>query len=209
MSRAPALYLITDRTLSPRPLAERVAEALAQVDPRRVAVQLREKDLGARALLELGRAVKRVCDARGVPLLVNDRLDVALALGTGVHLGGGSISAEDARRVGGPDLLIGISCHGVDELRSRSPGADFATWGPVFPTPSKAQYGPPVGFDRLEEARRIGLPLLALGGVSEARAAGLKARGFAGIACIGAVFSADDSGRAARALLDAFDDAPR
>lgn len=207
MSRAPALYLITDRTLSDRPLADRVEAALSRVDPRRTAVQLRERSLGARALLELGRAVKRVCDARGVPLLVNDRVDVALALGAGVHLGGGSMPAREARRLGGPEMLIGVSCHGAAEVRERMDGADFATWGPVFPTPSKARYGPPVGFAGLEEARALGLPLLALGGVDADRAAGLKSRGFAGIACIGAVFARSDPGTAAQALLEAFDSA--
>ncbi len=205
MSRVPALYLITDRTLSPRPLPALVEATLARVDPRRVAVQLREKDLGARALFELGTAVKRVCDARGVPLLINDRVDVALALGAGVHLGGDSMRAADVRPIVGPKVTIGVSCHGVDEVRRRSPGADFATWGPVFPTPSKARYGPPVAFEGLEEAQTVGVPLLALGGIKRERVAELKERGFAGIACIGAVFGAEEPGAAAAELLDALD----
>lgn len=205
MRGAPALYLITDRAASELPLPQALAAALSQVAPARVVVQLREKDLGARELFALGRAVLEVCRARGVSLLVNDRLDVAMALGAdGVHLGGGSMSAQDASRVW-PGARVGVSAHSVEELRERAPGADFATWGPVFPTPSKARYGPPVGTARLGEALAVGVPLVALGGVDQARAAGLRGAGFAGIACIRAVFSAQDPGVTAAGLLSAFD----
>jgi thiamine-phosphate pyrophosphorylase len=201
---APALYLVTDRTASALPLPEALAAALSKIDPTRVAVQLREKDLKPRELFALGRAALEACRARDVPLLLNDRLDVALALGAdGVHLGGDSMSAADARRVW-PGALIGVSCHSPEELCERAPGADFAVWGPVFPTPSKARYGPPVGTFRLPEALAVGLPLVALGGVDEANAKGLRAQGFRGIACIRAVFSAQDPGAAAARLLSAF-----
>lgn len=206
MRGAPALLLITDRAAcGARTLPQTLEAALAAIDPARVAVQLREKDLPGRELLALGREVLEVCRARGVPLLLNDRLDVALALGAeGVHLGAGSISAADAREVW-PGAWIGVSCHSVEELRERSPAADFATWGPVFATPSKARYGPPVGTARLDEALAVGLPLVALGGVDESNAADLLAQGFSGVACIRAVFSAQDPGAAAAKLLKAFD----
>jgi len=205
VTQAPALYLVTDRTASAEPLPDRVAAALALVDPRRVAVQLREKDLSGAELLALGRAVLAVCRARGVRLLVNDRVDVALALGAdGVHLGGGSLPASEVRRLF-PNALLGISCHGAEELGARAPGADFAVWGPVFATPSKSRYGPPVGHSGVEEASRLGVPLVALGGVEVGNAPGLSRKGFAGIACIRAVFSAQDPGRAAAELLAAFD----
>jgi thiamine-phosphate pyrophosphorylase len=196
---------VTDRAAGPGPIPDAVAAAISRVDPARVAVQLREKDLTARELFELGRAVLEVCRARGVPLLVNDRLDVALALGAdGVHLGGGALSASDARRVW-PRAAIGVSCHSPEELRERAPCADFAVFGPVFPTPSKARYGPAVGTARLPEALAAGVPLVALGGVDEARAPGLRRAGFDGIACVRAVFSAQDPGAAAAGLLSAFD----
>ncbi|MGC4113112.1 MAG: thiamine phosphate synthase [Myxococcales bacterium] len=205
MRSAPALYLVTDRAACDRPLPEVLAAALSQVDPSRVAVQLREKDLSARELFGLGRAVLDVCRARNVRLLVNDRLDVALALGAdGVHLGGGSLSAAVVRRVW-PGALLGISSHTPEELASRANGADFAAWGPVFATPSKARYGAPVGTARLAEARKVGLPLVALGGVDHTNAAGLRAAGFGAIACIRAVFSAQDPAAAAANLLRAFD----
>jgi len=203
----PALYLITDRRACSRPLPDAVAEAIAPLDPGRVAVQLREKDLTARALFELGRAVQAICQARGVSLFINDRLDVARALGAdGVHLGSDSLPTSEVRRLW-PQARIGISCHSPEELAQRREGADFATWGPVFSTPSKAAWGPAIGTSRLAEALALGLPLLALGGVDESRAAGLAAHRFAGLACIRAVFSAQDPGQAARALLAAFDGA--
>lgn len=205
MRGAPALYLVTDRATAARPLPDLVAAALARVAPARVAVQLREKDLSGRALLDLGRAVLSVCRAFGASLLVNDRLDVALAMGAdGVHLGEGALPAREARHVW-PGAWIGVSVHSPEELAARRDGADFATWGPVFATPSKARYGPPVGLARLEEARALGVPLVALGGVDESNAAGLAGAGFAGVSCIRAVFSAQDPGTAAAALLSAFD----
>ena len=205
MSEAPSLLLVTDRLASPRPLPALVEQALSLVDPRRVAVQLREKDLGGRELLELGKAVLRACRARGAALLVNERVDVAMALGAaGVQLGGGALPAREVRRLW-PRSRIGVSCHSPQELAERAPGADFAVWGPVFETPSKARFGPPVGVRGLEEARASGLPLVALGGVDADNAGGLARLGFAGIACIRAVFSAQDPAGAARDLLGGFD----
>jgi thiamine-phosphate pyrophosphorylase len=201
----PSLYLVTDRSASSRPLPQLVAEAISRVDPRRVAVQLREKDLSARALFEVGREVLAACRARGVPMLVNDRLDVAFALSAdGVHLGGDAIPAAKARELW-PQARIGISCHSPEELSQRRKGADFATWGPVFFTPSKARYGPPVGFEGFAAARAIGLPLVALGGIDPESAGGLKQKGFAGIACVRAVFSAQNPAQAAQDLLAAYD----
>ncbi len=206
MSGPPALYLITDRRACQRPLAEVIDQALTAVGGARVAIQLREKDLGGKALFELGRSLLPVCRSHGAALLINDRIDVALALGAdGVHLGEGSIPARDVRRLLGPQKLIGISSHSPAELEERAAGASFAVWGPVFATPSKAQYGPPVGTHELGRARKVGLPIVALGGIDPSNAGGLRAAGFAGVACIRAVISAHDPGRAARALLDSFD----
>ncbi len=207
MRGAPRLYLITDRHLSDLPLPERVAQALscAELDTRAVAVQLREKDLSGRELFELGAAVLKICRARGVPLLINERVDVAMALGAeGVHLGGEAMAAADARALLGSQALIGISAHSPEELRARAPDADFATFGPTFFTESKARYGAPVGTARLREALELGLPLLALGGVTPERAANLAEMGFEGVACIGAVFGAAEPAAAVRAMLGAF-----
>jgi len=182
------LLLVTDRKLARRPLPELVETALASAAPGLIAVQLREKDLEARALAELARALVPVCRARGAPLLVNDRLDVALAVGAGgVHLPQASFKADDARRLLGPDKLVGVSCHSIEEVRdAKGCGAGYATFGPVFDTPSKRRFGPPVGLERLREAARLSLPLYGLGGVGVDNAGEVLEGGAAGVAAIGA-----------------------
>ncbi|MBI5543854.1 MAG: thiamine phosphate synthase [Deltaproteobacteria bacterium] len=209
MRGAPALYLITDRRACARPLPDEIGRTLEGLDGAHVAVQLREKDLTARELFRVGGEVLSVCRRYGVPLLINDRVDVAMALGAhGVHLGGGSLPACEVRRIW-PEAFIGVSCHSAAQVHERAPGADFATWGPVFATPSKASYGPPVGTTGLDDALSVGLPLVALGGIDEANATGVRPGGFAGIACIRAVFSSPEPHRAARRLLAAFQAADR
>jgi len=200
----PVVHLITDRRLAPDPAA-RADAALAGIPPGRVAVHLREKDLCGAALLSLARALARVCRARGQLLLVNDRLDVALAAGAaGVHLPSAGVPPADARRLLGPAALVGVSCHSAaDVARARDGGASFATFGPVWDTPSKRPFGPPVGLAALRDAARLGLPLVALGGVTPERAAEAFAAGAAGVAVIRAWLAGADPAGAARALLAA------
>jgi thiamine-phosphate pyrophosphorylase len=154
-------------------------------------IQLREKDLSGRALAELlGEAVRRV--PAGCRLVLNDRLDVACALGAGgVHLGEESLSVEDAKRlVGGRnatrDFLVGASTHSLaSALAAEKAGADYLVFGPVYATPSKVPYGPPQGIDRLGEVcRAVSLPVLAIGGITVENAPACCAAGAAGIAAI-------------------------
>jgi len=197
----PVVHLITDRALAPDPAA-RAAAALAGIPPGRVALHLREKDLGGAALLALARALAAVCHARGQLLLVNDRLDVALAAGAdGVHLPSAGVPPADARRLLGPVALVGVSCHSADDVRrARDGGASYATFGPVNDTPSKRRYGPPAGVAALREAARLGLPLVALGGVTPERVPELVAAGAAGVAAIRAWLVGPDPAAAVRAL---------
>lgn len=198
-----SLYLITDRRLV-EDLPKAVERALDGVPRGAAAVQLREKDLGARALLELASRLAPICRKRGAPLLVNDRIDVALAARLdGVHLAGGSVGVEDARALLG-DRLIGASCHDADQLSQRK-GADFATFGPVFPTPGK---GPAIGTEGLKPAARQ-LPLYALGGVDEANALACIEAGCRGIAAIRSWLAAPDPAEATARLLAAFDSTAR
>jgi thiamine-phosphate pyrophosphorylase len=159
---------------------------LATAPPGAIALHLREKDLPGAALLALARRLAAACRDAGQWLLVNDRVDVALASGAdGVHLPSAGVPADDARRLLGPDRLVGVSCHGEGDVRrARDAGADYATFGPVFDTPSKRAYGAPVGLDALASAARLGLPLVALGGVEPANAGAAVAAGARGLAAI-------------------------
>jgi thiamine-phosphate pyrophosphorylase len=207
----PRLYLVTDRHATVgRPLADVVRAALAAVPLEArgaVAVQLREKDLPGRALFELAAALREVTRAAGAALFVNDRVDIALAVGAdGVHLGGRSLAPLDAARVA-PRLAIAASTHTRPEVeaaaRARGLGADvrFAVFGPVWDTPSKRPYGAPTGVEALRDAAGVGLPLLALGGITAARVPACLQAGASGVACIRAVLEAPDPGTAVQGLL--------
>ncbi|WP_242395084.1 thiamine phosphate synthase [Anaeromyxobacter oryzisoli] len=200
----PIVHLVTDRRLAPD-LPARVAAALAGIPPGTVAVHLREKDLTGAALLALARSLVTVCRARGQRLLVNDRLDIALAAGAdGVHLPSAGLPPAEARRLLGPAALVGVSCHGLaDVRRARDGGASFATFGPVHETPSKRAYGAPVGLAALREAAALGLPLVALGGVDPSNAPEAFAAGARGVAAIRAWLAAGDPAAAVRELLAA------
>lgn len=198
----PLVHLITDRRLAPD-LAARASAALAGLPPGVAAIQLREKDLGGGALLALARSLGAVCRARGQRLLVNDRLDVALAAGAdGVHLPSAGVPVADARRLLGPGALVGVSCHSAEDVaRALAGGASYATFSPIYDTPSKRPFGPPVGVAALEDAARLGLPLVALGGVTPARAAEVRAAGAVGVAVIRAWLEGADPAAAVRGLL--------
>jgi len=175
-------YYITDRRSAGgvEPLIECIARAVAAgVD----AVQVREKDLPARPLASL---VRRAV-ALGARVLVNSRVDVALACGAhGVHLPGDSIAPSAWRRIAPPGFLIGVSVHDLEEVRrAEAEGADFVVFSPVFEPLSKASYGPAQGLGRLAEAARaVRIPVLALGGLTEENAADCLAAGAAGVAGI-------------------------
>lgn len=179
------LCYITDRLeLAPEPLPHRIqAAAQAGVD----LIQVREKDLPTRALAELAEAAVRLCQGTGTRIVINDRLDIAMGVAAdGVHLGGQSLPPEIVRREAGEDFLIGVSCHSPEEaLQAEAAGADYILLGPVFETPSKLRYGPPLGLAKFSEAaKRIAIPVLALGGITVERTAACLAAGAQGIAGI-------------------------
>jgi len=154
-------------------------------------IQIREKDLGGRELTLLTRAAIAIARPFGARILVNDRLDVALASGAdGVHLRTTSLGTAEIRqtlaRLGRPELLIGVSTHSLAEARrAESAGADFIVTGPVYPTPSKIGYGPPMGLERLAViCREVRLPVIGLGGIGPDNFQAVMAAGAAGVAGI-------------------------
>ena len=196
------LYLITDRTVATKPLPEAVRLAL---EGGVRAVQLREKDLPIRDLLSLAQELRTITREFGAKLFINDRVDVALlAEADGVHLGTESMPVDAVRRITGSRMLIGVSTHSLEEaLSAQRGGADFITCGPVYETPSKAQYGPPVGVDCIRNIKKdMHIPLYALGGVKNGNMRSIFGSGCDGVAMISAILGADDIKAAARKILD-------
>jgi thiamine-phosphate pyrophosphorylase len=196
------LYVVTDRRVTGGVdgLVAQLVRAADGLPAGTMAVEVREKDLEAGALLALVRQVRATLAPRGVPVFVNDRWDVAAAAGAeGVHLPESGLDPAVVRRAWGG--CIGVSTHAVAALH-RAGAADFATFGPVFATPSKLAYGPPQGVARLREAVAASpVPVIAIGGIDRDTAPGLRGVPIAGIAAIRAVLAADDPGAAALDLL--------
>lgn len=204
MKILPPLYLISDRRqiAADRHLFD-VVEELLQAGVRML--QLREKDLSAADLYPLATKFRTLTRKYDCALLINDRVDLALAVDAdGVHLGSHSLPPQAARKLLGPEKLIGVSTHTPQEiLTATEQGADFVTFGPVFFTPSKASYGDPVGLDKLQQAcAKSAIPVYALGGVKLKNCSAVKQTGTAGIALISALLCAENPSDSCRKLLD-------
>lgn len=202
------LYVVTDRHQTKgRPLSGLLARSLRAGAP---AIQLRERDLETRELLLLARELQGLVNQYGAKLFVNDRLDVAEAVGAaGVHLRGDSLAASVARRLMTAKRSIGVSAHSVeDAMQAEKEGADFAVLGPIYDTPSKRSYGAPLGLRVLGEASKTcRIPLFAIGGITPARVREVRKAGAFGVAVISSILSADDVAAATRSFLDAISDA--
>lgn len=198
------LLLVTDRHQTKgRPLETILEKVLTVGSP---AIQLRERDLAPKDLLALARTIRTLTSRRGSQLVINDRIDVALVLdGVGVHLRSNSLPVSVARRLLGEQRLIGVSAHSVDEaVQAESQGADYVILGPVYDTPSKRAFGPPLGLERVEEVCRcVRIPVIGIGGVTPARARDVRRAGAFGVAAITAILGAADVEAAAREMLDA------
>ena len=169
-------------------------------------MQLREKDLGAAELARLGRALRAATAAHGATLIVNDRVDVALAVGAdGVQRTTTSLAIADILAIADKRLRVGASVHALEEAVSAAEaGADWIIFGPVYDTPFKRAYGPPQGLRALERvAHDLRVPVIAIGGITPERIAEVRRAGAHGVAVISAILSAPSPAAATRRFLDA------
>ena len=169
-------------------------------------VQVREKALSSGAFLKRARELAAMLKPRAIPLIVNDRLDIALACGAdGVHLGQDDLPCEDARRIAGPDFIIGISATNEEEARqAERAGADYLGVGPVWSTPTKPDAAKPMGIEGLRAIRRaVKVPLVGVGGIGAANVEQVLCAGCDGVAVVSAIMSAADPAAASRELAQA------
>jgi thiamine-phosphate diphosphorylase len=196
-----SLYLVTDRSLSRgRTTCEVVKAAVAGGV---TVVQLREKDCSTRQFIAEARLLKQLLFGTGIPLIINDRLDVALAVGAeGLHLGQHDMPIADARCIAGPDMVIGVSAESLDDaLRAQAEGADYIGISPVFATTTKKDAAAPLGLAGIRWIRRaVNLPLVGIGGITLANAAEVMQAGADGVAVVSAIVSAPCPRAAAAAL---------
>ncbi|MGZ8423944.1 MAG: thiamine phosphate synthase [Candidatus Binatia bacterium] len=196
------LYLVTDRKLTHgRDLLWVLERAL---DGGVRAVQLREKDLSGKELHGLAERVSQLCHRYQAQLFINDRVDVALAVdAAGVHLGENSMPVPFARALLGAQRIIGVSTHSLEgACKAEREGADFIVFGPVYFTPSKADYGAPQGLNALRKiVAKISLAVYAIGGIKLENLLETQRAGSRGVALISAIMSADEPSQAAKRLL--------
>lgn len=191
------LLLVTDRSVvRGRSLPSALQEA---VDAGVPAIQLRERDLPTRELFLLAQQVHATTRGRAVPLIINDRVDLAVALDLdGVHLRATSLPVPVARRVVGEHRLVGVSAHSVEEVqRAGDEGADYVILGPIFETPSKREFGAPLGLTVLAAAcRHSSVPVFAIGGITRERIEVVRDAGAFGVAMIGGILARENVGAA-------------
>ncbi len=215
LRRALRLMLVTDPALGgAQPLEQRVRDAVRGGVS---AVQLRDKTASTRELVALARALLAALHGTGVPLIINDRLDVALAAGAdGLHVGQDDLDVADARKWLPTHALLGLSAETVEHVqtatrraRSRRCRVDYLGLGPIFSTATKPDAAAPLGLHGLLAARAAtSLPLVAIGGIHAANVSALRAAGADGIAVVSAIMAAEDAFAAARALRTPFDAEP-
>jgi thiamine-phosphate pyrophosphorylase len=196
------LYLVTDRHQTGGRLLDMVVKEVLAGGVR--AVQLREKDLPVRELLRCAETLRLLTAEFGARLLINDRVDVCMAVGAdGVHLRADSLPIPAVRKILGPERLIGQSIHSTSEaIEAQRAGADYVVLGPIYDTPSKQAMGKPLGLSEIRSAAvRVAIPIFAIGGIRSDRIQDVIRNGARGVAVISALLKAPDPREAAEVLL--------
>ena len=186
------LYAVTDRAwVGRQTLPEQVEAALKGGA---TCVQLREKELDRAAFLEEARTLAALCRRYGVPLIINDNVEVALASGAdGVHVGQDDLTVEQVRRLAGDRLIVGVSAHSVEQaLAAQAGGADYLGVGAVFATATKSDAHVLPRETLAEICRAVDIPVVAIGGIGEDNLLQLAGTGVDGAALVSAIFSAPD-----------------
>ena len=195
------LYLVTDRGLSRGRSTREIVTAAVYGGA--TVVQLREKDCSTREFIEQALAIKKFLKDQSVPLIINDRVDVAQAVkADGVHLGQTDMPLGMAKKILGDSMIIGISAESLqDAIEAEKGGADYLGVSPIYATPTKTDTAPPLGLEGLREIRKaVKIPLVGIGGLNCDNAAEVIRNGADGVAVVSAVVAADDPQTAADEL---------
>ncbi|MGD9012181.1 MAG: thiamine phosphate synthase [Desulfobacterales bacterium] len=196
-----SLYLVTDRGLACG--RSNLEVVTAAVDGGTTVVQLREKDCPTLEFIQQAQSIKAFLRKRNIPLIINDRVDIAQAVkADGVHLGQSDMPLEMAKGILGNTMIIGISAESIeDAITAEKGGADYLGISPIYATPTKTNTAPALGLEGLREIRKaVSLPLVGIGGLNKDNAADVIRNGADGVAVVSAIVAADDPEVAARKL---------
>ncbi len=186
----PTVYPITDRKLSGLSHADQVA---LLIEGGATLIQLRDKESSSQAFLKEAEAALRIARDRGVKIIINDRVDVAMALGAdGVHLGQSDLPPEAAQLILAPGSIVGVSTHNLAQVRlALTSPVNYVAFGPIFSTGTKSDHEPPVGLNQLTEAKQIlgKIPLVAIGGISKEKVRDIFKAGADSVALVSALYS--------------------
>ena len=196
-----SLYLCTDRRLMTSPTIEASVESALRGGT--TVIQLREKDCSSRKFYELGLRVKKITERYNAPLIINDRVDIALAVGAaGVHVGQGDLPCKVVREIVGPDMIVGVSAATLDEaVQAEEDGADYLGVGAMYATATKTDTRPVSMEELLKIRAAVKIPIVVIGGINKQTLGNFKGTGVNGLAVVSAIVAQPDPEAAARELL--------
>ena len=196
-----SLYLCTDRRLMTSPTIEASVESALRGGT--TVIQLREKDCSSREFYELGLRVKKITERYNAPLIINDRVDIALAVGAaGVHVGQGDLPCKVVREIVGPDMIVGVSAATLDEaVQAEEDGADYLGVGAMYATATKTDTRPVSMEELLKIRAAVKIPIVVIGGINKQTLGNFKDTGVDGLAVVSAIVAQPDPEAAARELL--------